>query len=233
MNNNVNYIYPYSILVIEDEDILREQLVEILMFEFQHVYDAPNAEIALELYKSKMPNIMLVDINLPNMSGLEFLQKIRENDHTTKAIVLTAHSNTEFLLEATGLKLTDYLVKPFSGKNLDIALEKAIHEIKKFKTTAVDVVKLNDDFCWHSDEKELYNGTHLIELSLLEKKLLQLFFTNQNIMLDYNNIIYQIWDNDDDSTKMNALKTLIKKLRHKLPKDSILNVYKEGFIFKS
>jgi len=227
-----NFLSSFSILIIEDEEIVRQQLVEILSFDFKDIYDAPDAESALSIYKDLKPDIMLIDINLPNMSGLEFLEKIREDDHNTKAIMLTAHSEVEYLRKATSLKLTDYLIKPFSGKSLDDALAKAIEEIKKFKTTSTNILSLSDNFTWHTQEQELYEGTLSVKLTFLEKKLLKLLFTNQNIMMDYSSIIDCIWDDAQDD-KMNALKTLIKKLRKKIPKDTILNVYKEGFIFKN
>ncbi|MEA3229110.1 MAG: helix-turn-helix domain-containing protein [Campylobacterota bacterium] len=69
-------------------------------------------------------------------------------------------------------------------------------------------------------------------MTFLEKRLMELFCLNQNKMLSYFQIIEYIWDYDDED-KFNSLKTLIKTLRKKLPKDSIENIFKEGYIFKN
>jgi|GEM_PF-7010767 two-component system, OmpR family, response regulator VanR len=175
---------------------------------------------------------MIVDINLPNENGLKFIEKIREADHSTKVIVLTAYSSIEYLIKATKLRLTDYLIKPLNGKTLDNTLQKAMDEIKRFKTISTEIVHLKDNFKWYAKEQKLYNDTQSIELTLLEKKLLTLFIKNQNIMLSSESIIMGIYDTYEDN-KLNSLKIVIKKLRKKLPIDTILNIYKEGYILKN
>jgi len=225
-------LFPFSILVIEDESSLRKQLVEILKFDFKNVYEASSAEMALGIYKDKKPDIMLVDINLPNISGLEFINEVRKNDHSTKAIVLTAHSEVEYLKKATSLKLTDYLIKPLSRKALREALNNAILEIKNFKVISNNVVQLKDNYSWDINEQTLFKEYEEIKLSALEKKLLNLFMKNQNVVLDFDTIIINLWD-DYEIDKMNSLKTLIRKLRKKIPENCIENIYKEGYILRN
>ena len=225
-----NNLLPYSILVIEDEINLRKQLVEILKFDYENVYKASNAETALDIYKDKKPDIMIVDINLPNMSGLDLIKIIRENDHSTKTIVLTAHSEVEYLKKATSLKLVDYIVKPLSRKVLNNTLNKAILEIQKFTISTKKCLALKDQFIWNIEEKRLMRGSTEIHLSVLETKLLDLLIQNRNIVLDFDTIIINLWD-DYENDKMNSLKTLIRKLRTKLPADSIKNIYNGGYTF--
>ena len=94
---------PYSVLYIEDEKDIRANYVNYLDRHFEKVYEAADGEEGYEKYKKNRPDIMIVDINLPKLNGLELVRRIRENNHSTKVIMLTAHSETKSLLEATEL----------------------------------------------------------------------------------------------------------------------------------
>ena len=123
----------YSILCIEDNQIVREKLVELLRSFFHTVYSASSAEEAIPLYQRNKPEIILTDINLPGISGMDLAKKIREKDLSTKVIILTAHMSDELLLAASELKLTKYLLKPVTYKALKEALKLAIDELESIE----------------------------------------------------------------------------------------------------
>ena len=108
----------YTILFVEDEDNIRENYSKYLRIYFKDVLEAANAEDAFILYKEKKPDIMIVDIHLPKENGIELIKKIRKNDLDVKVIILTAHADSSFLLEAIPLKLIKYLIKPINRKEL-------------------------------------------------------------------------------------------------------------------
>ena len=136
MNNK----YPYNILVVEDEEQSRENFVSYLLMFYENVFEASNGERALEVYKREKPHIILLDINIPKVSGLEVARQIREKDLMTKIIILTAHSEKSFLLEAMSLRLTKYLFKPVNRKDLKQALDLAITELEKFDIIVNDEI---------------------------------------------------------------------------------------------
>ncbi len=129
-------LYPYKILFVEDEKATRENYVLYLKMLFNEVYEAKDGEEAYQLYKDKKPDIMIIDINIPKLNGLELLKKIRVNDYSTKAIMLTAHSEQKFLLKAVSLQVTRYLVKPVSRKELKEALNASLNELLKNNSTS-------------------------------------------------------------------------------------------------
>ena len=104
-------VKEYDILFIEDEEAIRANYVKYLQRHFRNVYEAQDGEEAYEIYKKKKPHILVVDINIPKLNGIELLKKIREDDHTTKALMLTSHTDTNYLLDAASLQLTKYLIK--------------------------------------------------------------------------------------------------------------------------
>lgn len=152
----------YDLLYVEDEKEVRKNYIEYLGRFFNHIYEASTAEEAYKIYEKKRPSILVVDINLPGMSGIEFMQKIRKNDHTTKAIMLTANSDVETLLSATELKLTKYLVKPVSREDLKNALHLVLEEIRDYTTIPNKIIKLKESFYWDQENKKLLRETQRV-----------------------------------------------------------------------
>ena len=115
-----------SVLFVDDEEQISVNYTSFLVQKFQKVYRASDGEDAYRLYKQHMPNIMIVDINLPKMNGLELLKKIDINNVATEAIIMSAHTNIGEMLKEYGLKNIIYLGKPVQRKIFYQALEKAI-----------------------------------------------------------------------------------------------------------
>ncbi|MDZ7818214.1 MAG: response regulator transcription factor [Aliarcobacter sp.] len=221
-------IHPYSILFIEDEDNIRKNYVEYLKKYYRNVFEAKDGVKAYEIYKLEKPDILIVDINIPKLNGIDLLQKIRVNDHYTKAIMLTAHSDSTHLLKATELKLTKYLIKPISRLELKEALNLAHNELYNYKIIVTNNIQINEKYKWDSDSLELLDNSIVVELTPQERKFLELFFNNINKLLTYEVIIDFIWINTYDN-KVDALKTLVKKLRKKIPEVRIKNIYGIGY----
>lgn len=218
----------HDLLYIEDETEVRRNYVEYLERFFHNVYEASNATEALKTYKSKKPAILIIDINLPGKSGIEFLQEVRKSDHTTKAIMLTANSDVQTLLNATELKLTRYLVKPVSRSDLRDAIALAEEELLNYTVFTNKIIKMKDSFYWDQENKKLFNQDEEHVLTKKEIELLTILFSNINKTFSADDIIYELWYYAEEP-KGNALKTLIKSLRKKLPEGSIKNVFGVGY----
>jgi len=105
-----------KILVVEDDEIARENEVEYLQEYFENIYEAKDAIEALKIYEQIQPSIIITDIQMPKLNGLEFVQRIREKNDEVQIIVLTAFCDKDYLLKAIELKLIKYLVKPINEK---------------------------------------------------------------------------------------------------------------------
>ncbi|SFV50482.1 Putative two-component response regulator [hydrothermal vent metagenome] len=218
----------YSILFIEDDNAVRNNYVNYLKRFYEFVYEASNAEDGYEIYKSKKPQIMVIDINLPGKNGIEFLRSVREIDHSVRAIILTAMSDVDTLMNASELKLTKYLIKPISRDELRSALDIAVKEIINFTTYANRMVCIKDDLCWDQEREKLISQGHEIFLSRKERELLKLLFSNINNVVKSEDIIYSLWYEYNEA-KIASLKTLVKTLRKKLPQNFIKNVFGIGY----
>lgn len=217
-----------KLLFVEDEKELREIMLDILSLEVKDIIVAKDGEEAYKLYQEKKPDIILSDINMPKISGLELAKKIREHDRSTKIIMLTAHSEVNYLLEATELNLTKYLIKPIKGTSLFETLQYAVDEINNFTIVNKTKLLLEDGFSWDFNEKVLFKATNEVHITPKERDILNLIFSKPNITITYEMLMDEVWDNYDNYS-IDTIKTMIKNIRKKLPKDIIKNVYGTGF----
>ncbi|MGB4598850.1 MAG: diguanylate cyclase [Trichlorobacter sp.] len=115
--------YDISLLYVEDEQVTREQVSRILQRIVTELYVAENGRNGLELYREKRPDIVLTDIMMPFMNGLEMCREIRQLDRDSQLIMLTAYSDTEYLLECIALGVNQYVQKPVDFARLTSAVE--------------------------------------------------------------------------------------------------------------
>ncbi|RXJ89794.1 DNA-binding response regulator [Arcobacter sp. CECT 8983] len=227
-----NEKYPYTILFIEDEEIILNNYTTYLKKIFSNVLTARDGEEALKLYNKEKPEIIIADIHIPKINGLTLLEMIREKDLDVKLIVLTGHVTTKFLLQATSLKLINYLQKPISRLKLKESLNKAIEEISNYKLVKIQNIELKNGYSWDIRNKILKRKEELIELTKKETLLLELLFSSVEKVFSYDEILYQVWNDFDDEGNINSLKNLVRRLRLKLPEETLENVFKEGYRIK-
>jgi len=138
---NQNFLKTLNVLYVEDSETIRDQFSSILNKLFDNVSVAKNGKEAIDKFAKSLTsgfeiNIVISDINMPFMDGMELLEKIREMDPAVPFILTTAHTESEFLIKAIRFKATDYLVKPVNIKDLiqkaQIVCQERYHEnIKK------------------------------------------------------------------------------------------------------
>ncbi len=218
----------YSILYVEDETNIRKHIVEFLQRYFKIIYEAGSSEDALEMYKHNKPDILILDINLPGINGIELASLIRKDNLKTRIVMSTAYTNKEFMTQAVELDLTRYLVKPVIGSELLLALEKAIIEIRKI--TGVDLIyNLGEGFIYFKEKKIIKHNTQIITLRKKEIEVLEFFLANSNNTVTYEMIETQIWF--DNVMTMDAVRSQIKNIRQKTYNHMFKNVSGIGYKF--
>jgi DNA-binding NarL/FixJ family response regulator/anti-sigma regulatory factor (Ser/Thr protein kinase) len=110
---------PIDVLFVEDEKLMRDSIAEIMKRRVNNVYVADDGQEGLELFIQHRPHIVLTDIRMPIMSGLDMLKEIRKLDDTTKVVVISAHSETDYLQKAINLGVDGFLMKPV---NIDMVI---------------------------------------------------------------------------------------------------------------
>lgn len=218
-----------SILYAEDEVETRKNYGNYLQRYFKDTYIVDNGEDALKYYEEFKPNILLLDVNMPIINGLEVAKKIRQKDKKTRIIILTAHLERDKLLFAAELNLTKYLPKPISRSDLKLALNEAVEQYKELDGT-LELVKLDEDTFWDKKTKRLIYEKQDIKLTKYEILLLELLSSKQDRVFSLDEISLHLWNDIDDlESSSTKLKDIIKRLRKKIPKNSIENIYGAGY----
>ena len=218
------YYKNIKILYVEDDEIARENGIEYLENYFELIYDASDAIKALQLYEKYKPDIIITDIQMPKLNGLEFVKRIRQKDKKTQVIIITAFSDKDYLLKAIELGLVKYLVKPVREKEFEEALFLCINDIEKDET---NIIQLDEITFFDTFNKNLISSNEMVKLRAKELNFLELLIKNKNRYVSYEEIENYVW-NDSVMTK-DALKTLVKNIKTKIPKDLILNLTNSGY----
>jgi DNA-binding response OmpR family regulator len=221
-------IEDISILIAEDEEKLLHSMVEYLQLFFTNVYATEDGKSAYALYKNKHPDIIIADIHMPHMDGLTLIKKIREEDRATKIIITTAHSDKEKLLQAIELNLVKYLIKPVQSDILKTLLFTLVEEIRSSHTS----ILLKEGYGWDKEKKKLFHNNNEVALKPRERKVLDLLINKagQTVSaIDIYNYLYE--DQPERDFSSNAVTSLIKRLRQKLPKETLKSSYGVGYIF--
>ena len=126
----------YKVLVIDDEPAIRNTLIKLIScfnVEYEIVGEAVNGLQGLTLIKEKKPDIIILDVKMPEIDGIALLEKIRKQNINCKVIILTAYDNFSYARDALKLSALDYLLKPVKREDLQKVLNKAALMIKKEK----------------------------------------------------------------------------------------------------
>ena len=224
-----------TLLYVEDDAEALEDVVFLLKRYFTTIYTAVDGEEGLKLFKENSIDIVLLDINIPKINGLQLATKIREIDDNIPLLFLTAHSETQKLLNAISLKVSSYIIKPFNIDELRESILKAINLVKKEKNISNKVL-LNNDFYWNDLNSELYYKKELLYLTKNEILLIKSLFENRNIFLSAEQLSEIIFENK--KVERNSIVQMISRFKNKIIKKInnniffIENIYSQGYRIK-
>ena len=177
----------YTILCVEDEDGIRKRLVNTLKYYFKDVLEARNGEDGYDLYLEYKPDIILSDIEMPELNGVDMVSQIRKNDSDTIIIMVTAYSNEEYLLDLINLKVNHYILKPVNSGNLLNGI------IKGLDDRLTHNLKITSNCYFDIQKYELVYNEKEITLRKREKDFLILLYNNANQVVTYEQIEEYIW----------------------------------------
>ena len=219
-----------TILLAEDEPALGMIIKESLETRNFKVLLCDNGEKALEVYKTKQPELLVLDVMMPKKDGFTLAKEIRAIDDTVPIIFLTAKSQTRDVVEGFTIGGNDYLKKPFSMEELIVRINNLLNRAQLQKTS--DILQLGDYTFDFPKQTLQFKDEPSIQLTHREAHLLFHLIKNKNQVLDRSLILNKLWGNDD-FFNARSMDVFITKLRKKLSDDNsiqILNV--RGFGYK-
>lgn len=213
-----------TILIIDDDMESNKNLSFLLQSKFAKVFVAYDGLEGWKMYLEKTPDVILTDIEMPKMDGLELIRRIRVNNPTVPIIILSSYSHQNYLLEAIPMKLESYLLKPITKNKLEILLQKLENGTKNDQKKTIN---LDENTNYNFQNKSiLWNGNEL-KLSHLEILLIELLLKNRGKIVPYEQIEYALYSTHEVSR--NALKIIVSNLRKKIPSNLIQATPKLGY----
>ena len=220
------------ILIVEDDMMLSAGLIRALQEEGRKIERCGNIRDARHLITQKQPDLMILDINLPDGSGYDFFSELRKEEFFP-IILLTANDMETDIVTGLEAGADDYITKPFSlavlRARVNTQLRRKIKDNRGEENTSV-WTSGRYRFCF--DRMEYYVDGKPVELGKNEQKLLRILVENEGITLSRGTLIDKIWTNEAEYVDENALSVTVKRLRDKLQAaDRIQTVYGVGYLW--
>ena len=203
------------ILLVEDEKKIADSLKKGLS---EHNYDvmvAYDGTSGREAFENSGFDLVILDINLPGMNGIDLCRKIRNRNPQMPVVMLTALSNTDNKIEGFDAGADDYVVKPFDFKELLVRIRALL---KRLYHLPIGNVLQVADLTVNLDNREVHRGGNGISLTAKEFQLLEFLIRNKNKVVSRAEIALNVWDIDFD-TKTNVIDVYVNFLRKKLDND--------------
>jgi len=208
-----------KVLLVEDEDKLASLLKNAIGDSFYSFTLAKDGQEGLEKFLSISPDIIITDIMMPHLTGLEMAKEVRKIDENIPIIILSAFSESDKFLDAIDIGVVKYFIKPFDPDELLDYIQSVAEKIGS------RLIELSDDFSFNLTTKNLYKNSRYVSLSKNENRFVQLLLENH--IVDEEIIKKSIWENEEVSS--DRLRTFIRRLRAKTSKGLVLNIKGQGY----
>jgi len=203
--------------IVDDDSAIRSALGRALRMENYDVELFEDGATALKSIQLRAPDAVVLDLQLPDIDGLEVCRRIRRSGDTTPILMLTARNAVNDRVEGLDVGADDYLVKPFDLAEL-LARLRAL--LRRHNVSDVDGTVLRfEDLTLNPQTREVHRGARLVELTKIEFDLLELFLHHPRQVLTRDQILDLVWGYNFDSGT-NSLAVYIGYLRRKLEEDN-------------
>jgi len=223
-----SYTKKLKLLYVEDNEETRNSTLLMLERFFDEIIVAIDGKDGFEKFNKCNPDVIFTDINMPNLNGLQMIDKIKSAiNKKIPILVFSAHDESDYLLKAIKSGVDGYLIKPIEVEQFVEELSRIIsdnnHDIE-------DTIEINKNYSWSKDSKKLYHLSQEVTLTKNEILLFELMTSNINLIYSDELIIEQVWEDTFNINKSNV-KNLLKRLQNKLSEKLIKNIYSVGYSF--
>ncbi len=237
-----------NILVVDDEPVARQSLSDILKLEGHSVTSAPNGQAAVEYVRTHPVDLMIVDLRMPGMDGLEVVQVVNQVSPETEVILLTAFGSTESAIQALRLRIHDYLLKPASPAQIVATVKKGL--ARRFSRTkastpasvdvddAIAVFNLKDGTSVDLSRRQIKHKSKVEHLTPAEGRLLRILMENEGKVFSHRELVLLVQGYDTSQREApEILRPLVSRLRHKLDQfpslsERVVSVRGTGYLYE-
>ncbi len=223
MINKYKLLKNKTVLYVEDDLNLQENVEEILGHFFDTLFIASDGDEASDIFieNQNKIDIIITDINMPHTDGITFSKYVREFDKGLPIIIMSAYTDTDYLLDSIDLNIVKYITKPFTSKKVTEMLDRLLEFFQLNNKVMID----------ENIELDVESGQLLVEeenIKLSKKETIFLKLLSENSLVSYEMMHEYMWDYDTPPSE-DAIKSFIRKLKKKLPEDLCKNQHGMGY----
>lgn len=231
--------FETRVLLVEDEDLARKTLSFYLNTIFDEVVlakDGAEGLLAIEenFQNNKSFDLVLTDLSMPNVNGMEMIDEILKLVPTQRFIIVSAHKNEEDLLKLINLRVSGYFVKPLDIDNMMEMLKKAKEEVildKQPKVKEHTLIPLNNSYTFDLTSYKLYHENLIVKLSKKESEILDVLIKNIGVLISVEKFKEIVWN--DININDSSFRTVMKRLKDKIKDDDFIISHKGyGYIIE-
>lgn len=218
-----------KLLVVEDEEMLLNIIAKGLKRCGYAVDKAEDGEVALEMFEFNEYDLIILDLNLPKVDGMEVLREIRKKNSLVKVLILSARSEIEDRILGLDDGANDYLVKPFDFLELEARIRCLLRQQAIMQDSVIQI----KDMLLDTKKKSVTIQQATLDLTKKEYAVLEYLVLNKNRIISAERIIEHVWDSDTDmfsNTFKFHMSSLKKKIAEVTSQDLIRNVRGQGYI---
>lgn len=206
-----------TILLVEDEPAMRKVVSDDLILEGYKVITAKDGAEGLKMALEMKPNLILLDIMLPKMNGLDVCRELKAKEVDVPIIMLTAKGQESDKIIGFRLGVDDYVTKPFSVLELAARIKAVLRRVKTKKQSAIKKYKFEDVVIDFEKYEAVKNGKKL-HLSTREFKILKILLENKGLVISRDRFLNEVWGYEQFPTSR-TVDNQIMALRQKLEGD--------------
>ncbi|HEX5330492.1 response regulator transcription factor [Sulfuricurvum sp.] len=229
-----------SLLFVEDNDALRTRITEMLADYFYRVESAADGVEGLEKYheylsRNKPYDVVISDIRMPRMNGVEFAKELRSIREDQPIIILSAHAEAEYLLALINIGISQFITKPIEYPQMFDTLYKVcakIDEATPVSSLSSSIVEISEEVFWDKDKKLLVEEGTAVPLTKYELVLMELLIAKFEQVCSSDEILYH-FDRHSIEVSSDNLRGQFMRLRKKLPDKALSSIYGIGYRLSS
>lgn len=228
----------FKVLFAEDDTNFREETKEVFEYLFSKVTIAKDGKEAFELYEqyhrdtNNYFDIVISDINMPFINGIELTKKIYSINKSQVVIILSAHNETQYLMDLINLGIEQFLLKPIQTDQLFNILNKTADKLLQSSddlNNNSSLVRITKEYSWDKETLTLLQNNKPIKLSNYEIYLIKLLIKNSPKISTHEEILNDVWKDKMFEVNNDVIKSTVHRIRQKTPGLIIENISKLGY----
>lgn len=219
----------YTVLFADDDEEYSSKFSKTLSYFFKEVRTANNGEEAYGSFVAKSSDIIILDLQMPQLNGLQVTQKIRRINKDVSIFIITNYQDFESARKGYEYELVDFLVKPVSFEVLLSTLKKCAKIISEKDNKRNQIIEIQKDIFYDKAEKIFKNKENIIRLSNSEIIIFEFMLKNRGTIIKTIELENLLFNKNQNNS---SIRNIIYKLRQKLPKDLITNIPRVGYLLK-